>query len=1827
MSPLYLLLAFLCQFAAAVDDDAKSSLSNYIRFDPTKRIPTLTESNWSEWSWKFQSTVAALTGITTSILFWRQSPADLRPAAPADNTDAVKRAKAALTAANQQKNLANTDEQKEEADEAHRLAVEALAVARQEAADAAAEAVAGEKHPFEQMTVSQRTACFQLIVRTISPALDFLVMSHSPATLLDCWNDIRGYFVSNTRGVRNQLKVAFYTMVLEPAQKLAEFKHRIDHAARTLNSMSPDPSVELISEDDKTTVLMSGVRKHHARVFATTLDILEQSAADTSFEDTYKRMLPAARRAETAESGLPQEEKGLSSVAGSGSRSNGRRMSNKPSSRPGPGLVRNTGSNREHLKNGSSLKQLCRDFSKGKCARGKDCRFAHRTACTFCGGDSHSVDRCWKKKRADKVSKSGAAFCAEGSSDSDDAFDTGFLAHVAGSTESHVSMLWGLLLLFIVFVCGFLLAAGDTMAWWLYSELVLLSALDDLPAFLLLAAWRVMIVSLFLVLSTLFVRLISSGSMDCGWIAQHRRPAGGVTASGSSGSSRKVSRQKLRISRPSRARGFSRKVGSGLCRAPSCSRNRSVDRRTGRLHKWCSPACRHSIRRARTLSGRKFTPRGVFLTRPRRSNKRRFLDGRTKRAAVPASHYDFAFSAPTDWRFWSSQECAKWVVRFYLLFAALCLAACVWSGRLPLAGHGTITPLGAAVVLLTLSGFLFAFRDESRNLQNAAFGADADAASDSRAAIDSGSTQHLFRSLAGFLPETVRPCKVPITVAGGKTIYATHTGVRRFKVQLPDGSIGSVDLLDALYVPRLRHNLISVRKFDELGLSVSVSRGLLTVSDAAQRVFMCADLRRGLYRVRTPPRSSPPAAAAANVASSAGLPVADAWHRRLAHAALPYLQRVLGARQMKGVLSFCDACVRAKMTRVPFRSKARRRAANAAVKVAKAMEPLSLVVSDLCGPFRIQSLSGKLYFATLVDVGSRFVFVLFLRHKNEFHSQFADWLALIKAQTGKIPTHFHADGGTEFLNKEMCATFSKNGVHFTTTAPGSPNQNAIAERVNRTLLESARAMMFQAGAAPRFWAEAVRYAAYVRNRLPHRALQMDVPALVFPGVAFIDRDKLYNYTRVWGCCAWMHRPGTGKTDPKAVRCVFLGIDSIKKAYRLYRLDTGSVSLSRDVVFDESRYPFLEKHPSSQGWGPGSGFQGAIDPADFAGPSGAAAPAAPAASAPDHVSQQVSRGAHAAEPSRRVLRANPEPSAQAIRNIAGDSADLAAADESDELPFLLSDSDDESDDSSTGEVTSYFSRFRRAHRFARRKKKSADPDEPSTRKRMLKTTAVSKWLEAEVAELQSIKDHGTWEEVPASQVSDAGRKPLTCRWVYKIKRNPDHTIERYKARLTVRGFAQIYGLDYVDVFAAVAQLKSFRILMALSAIHGLRVTSVDISNAFLNGELKEVIYMEHPEGYPGTPGTLLRLRKALYGLKQSPRVFGERLQAVLADAGFVPNKADGCVLYHPKWVCFICIFVDDLSIHTSNETARAAVLSTLTAVFRVRDLGPIKRYLGIEVEVSEDFIFLHQRSYVESMVNRYGMTDCKPTPTPATSPAVNKQQCPTTDEEKLAVAELPYRALVGSLWYAANGTRPDVVYATNVVSQYGVNHGLPHWRAAKRVLRYLRGTVGRGIKYLRDSAVKVIAYADSDWAGDIDTRRSRTGFVVTIAGGAVVWQSKAQKSVALSSCEAELYALCECVKELLWLTQFLAAMGIKFDVPILWVDNQGAIALAENPVNHQRSKHIDIRWFFVRDVIDQGLIEIRYIQSEDNLADINTKPVVTDVFLRLCAQLMTDYSTV
>ncbi|KAK1653449.1 hypothetical protein QYE76_071254 [Lolium multiflorum] len=478
-----------------------------------------------------------------------------------------------------------------------------------------------------------------------------------------------------------------------------------------------------------------------------------------------------------------------------------------------------------------------------------------------------------------------------------------------------------------------------------------------------------------------------------------------------------------------------------------------------------------------------------------------------------------------------------------------------------------------------------------------------------------------------------------------------------------------------------------------------------------------------------------------------------------------------------------------------------------------------------------------------------------------------------------------------------------------------------------------------------------------------------------------------------------------------------------------------------------------------------------------------------------------------------------------------------------------------------------------------------------------------WRDAMQEEYNALLENKTWTLVPSSP----NKNIIDCKWVYRIKRRADGTIDRYKARLVAKGFKQRYGIDYEDTFSPVVKIATIRIVLSIAVSRGWSLRQLDVKNAFLHGVLEQEVYMKQPPGFehPDTPHHVCRLDKALYGLKQAPRAWYSRLSAKLQDFGFIPSKADTSLfLYNKSGVTiFVLIYVDDIIVTSSSDRAITALLQDLNAHFAIKDLGALHFFLGIEVQRTADGLLLTQAKYAHDLLAKVGMLDCKPAPTPLSpsEPLSLHEGTPLGPEDSSQ-----YRSIVGALQYLTL-TRPDLSFSVNKVCQYLHAPTTAHWTAVKRILRYVKNTHQLGITFRKSSSTLLSAFSDADWAGCIEDRRSTGGFAIFIGPNLVSWIARKQDSVSRSSTEAEYKALANATTELIWVEALLRELGVRLrEKPCLWCDNLGATYLSANPVFHARTKHIEIDYHFVRERVAHNRLAIKFISTKDQIADGFTK---------------------
>jgi len=411
------------------------------------------------------------------------------------------------------------------------------------------------------------------------------------------------------------------------------------------------------------------------------------------------------------------------------------------------------------------------------------------------------------------------------------------------------------------------------------------------------------------------------------------------------------------------------------------------------------------------------------------------------------------------------------------------------------------------------------------------------------------------------------------------------------------------------------------------------------------------------------------------------------------------------------------------------------------------------------------------------------------------------------------------------------------------------------------------------------------------------------------------------------------------------------------------------------------------------------------------------------------------------------------------------------------------------------------------------------------------------------------------------------------------------------------------------------------MLALSVIHSNNTDQLDVKTAFLNAQVKEDIYIEAPDGINITDKQVLKLNKALYGIKQAPREWNENINAYLTSLEFHRCRKDPCIyikVSKNNHNIILGLFVDDILVSYNNKDKDEwyKYKQQLKKQYELSDLGEVQHILGMRITRKNDGkqIYIDQQVYINEKLKQYGMNESRG----ISAPEANNIKLVECEEDELLEQPNEYRGMVRSLIYASISTRPDITHTVNMLSRYMSKPGKQHKTAAKRVLRYLNTTSNYGIVYNSNkndndnSEIVITAYSDADWGGSED-RKSTTGYCVFINDNLISWNTKKQQTIALSTAEAEFMAATEVVKEVKWLTQILQELNYKVQKPILvFIDNQSAIKIGENDVEHDRTKHIDIKYYFIRDSVYENEIKLVYVPTDEQIADIFTKAVTPKV---------------
>ncbi|RVW98461.1 Retrovirus-related Pol polyprotein from transposon TNT 1-94 [Vitis vinifera] len=697
-------------------------------------------------------------------------------------------------------------------------------------------------------------------------------------------------------------------------------------------------------------------------------------------------------------------------------------------------------------------------------------------------------------------------------------------------------------------------------------------------------------------------------------------------------------------------------------------------------------------------------------------------------------------------------------------------------------------------------------------------------------------------------------------------------------------------------------------------------------------------------------------------------------HNRLGHPNLSKFQKMVPRFSTLSSLP-CESCQLGKHTRVSFPKRLNNRAKS----------PFELVHTDVWGPCRTASTLEFQYFVTFIDDYSRSQFTSFMSHHG-------------------------------ILHQSSCAH--------------TPQQNGVAERKNRHLVETAHTLL-------------------LHSHIPHSLLFPDQPLYFLP-------------PRVFGCTCFVHilTPGQDKLSAKAMKCLFLGYSRLQKGYRCYSLETHRYFISTDVTFFEDS-PFFSTTSESL-------------------PVSEVLPI-PIVSPPDAMPPRPLQVYH-----RRPRVVAPLPFAEAP----ADSLHIPLASPApalpspNDLPIVVRKGTRST--RNPHPIYNFLSYHRLSSPYSDFVSAISSVSLPKSTHEALSHPG---WRQAMVDEMAALHSNGTWDLV----VLPSGKSTVGCRWVYAVTVGPDGQVDRLKARLVAKGYTQVYGSDYGDTFSPIAKIASVRLLLSMAAMCSWPLYQLDIKNAFLHGDLADEVYMKQPPGFvaQGESGLVCRLRRSLYGLKQSPRAWFGRFSSVVQEFGMLRSTSDHSVFYHHNSLgqcIYLVVYVDDIVITGSDQDGIQKLKQHLFTHFQTKDLGKLKYFLGIEIAQSSSGVVLSQRKYALDILEETGMLDCKPVDTPMDPNVklVPGQGEPLGDPGR-------YRRLVGKLNYLTI-TRPDISFPVSVVSQFLQSPCDSHWDVVIRILRYIKSTPGQGVLYENRGHTQVVGYTDADWAGSPTDRRSTSGTV-------------------------------------------------------------------------------------------------------------------------------------
>lgn len=968
------------------------------------------------------------------------------------------------------------------------------------------------------------------------------------------------------------------------------------------------------------------------------------------------------------------------------------------------------------------------------------------------------------------------------------------------------------------------------------------------------------------------------------------------------------------------------------------------------------------------------------------------------------------------------------------------------------------------------------------------------------------------------------------------------------------------------------------------------------IRDSANRVVI--RLRRNPSTHRLWFLESPITHTRAMHTSASDKSTARLWHLRLGHSHPDSVIKFLNVHKNISLcrkdFSSCDSCEMGKLSQSPATSSFHR-----------APGVLHLIHSDILGPIHPPTASGARYILTFIDDYTRHNTIDLLKCKSGAFEKFKEYKSLMENRMSAKIVKLKSDRGGEYSSNEFLKFMKENGIQIERGPADRPQANSVSERFNRTILSKIRSQLIESGLPLHLWGEAAVYSSLQINCTPTKSLDFGIPLQRLEDLTPthfhpFDVDRL----KPFGSLSFaLEKKRISKVGPLARRFIFVGLESNARAARLWDKASSRILVTGDLSHREDIFPAKDPTHSP------SVTQCLILPdlsdQTFSTPT-------MNSTSPLHDDNR--------EDSQRSVLPETVPTSPSTVDTAG------AGTHQETVQSSLPDRSHSSSGSDLNEPTPATPvaieptqpPLRRTERISRMPDRlgfaatlGRDSDHPTFQEAM--NSADSKaWRAAMKDKYDSLMEHSVGTLVdPPPNVNIIGGM-----WIFNRKRDEFNRIVRFKARWVVFGNHQIKGVDYMETYASVGKIDSLRIMLGIGVSRGMRVRQFDVVTAFLNGDMEDSVYTIQVRGFqdPTQPNRVWKLNQSLYGTKQAARRWQQHFGRSVAEFNLRPTSSDSAVyvLKNDLRLLLIHLHVDDALIFTNSEDLFQKFKSFINSKYKLKWTESPSLYLGIKLHFSGDgkCIQISQPQYIETTLDRFAMTNCKVANTPFPSKTV---LAPGSVEEVEAARDIPYQELVGSLQWITCCTCPDIAYAVSQLSKFNSAYTLEHWTIAKHVLQYLWGTATLGISYTAGDILPQVD-SDSNFSQCPTTRRSISGYVVMISGGAACWKSQQQSVVALSTTEAEYIAAAECSKHTSWVRSFLFDIFHPVETPIPFhVDNTSAIFTATGEGIKSRSKHIDRRHHFIRDMVQLNLIQVKHVPTELMLADHLTKPLALAQF--------------